>query len=236
MTDTLACALLFYYAGQGHLHKSVKFKSLIVDGWDNDWWNSNYVKVLLVLSNHYKIERLDFLPKQSWLPWNSTLPQEVLPTAFCLKIIRIRYDGVKFPEHLKILFDRTKVHTIVCLLPKLTWVSRSERFISFFRHIDDHGWLDNNYSVKRIKFQNDDGTNCGHKWPDDEYDEMNRTLAILVRNQNSFRKCRRACVIFLSKKFKKEIRIDRDVRKLIAAMIWETVGTKVWSKAWSIGE
>ena len=229
MTDTLASALWIYHTGQGHLHTGIVFEDLRVDGSNDVWWNSECAKVLLVLCNHYKIKKLDFFfLGQGHYPWDTTFLPKVLPTSFCLTTIRIRYDGTNFPKHLKILFDRTKVHTIVCVLPKATWISMSERFISFFRNIEENDLLADNYSVKRIKFQKLDGSDCGHKWPDDECGEMNRMIAILFRNQCSFRKCQKACIIFLAPRLKKERRIDPNVCKLIASMIWETVGTKVW--------
>ena len=199
---------------------------MVVFGWDNTLWTERQTRVIHQMCHHYKTKLLLLIP-------NATVPQFLLqeetlanpmfcgqvPFLYHLEMICVLTDFTTIPIEMNSLLSASRVRA-------LSWPSKTTRnhVVTTIRGslvINKH--LDHNHSIVKIEYGNE---SILEQPPFDEHWDYIRM--IIERNKDSLERCRKACIIFLTPRLKKERRIDPNVCKLIASMIWETRGTSAW--------
>ena len=194
-------------------------ETLEVHGWEVTGWKDRCTIGLIHICAARKVKSLmfSFHDEETILPWLDDATN--LPFLYDLR--HISFNGLAFyHSNLELLFEHTNVSTISLQ----RWKDDPTSFHVFLWCLRQYKVLDNNYSILRIDYS----------YPEDTI-RSNNDLAerkyvddIFARNQACFKKCQTACTILLTKRLRKEIRIDRDVCKIIASMIWKTRGMKLW--------
>lgn len=209
--------------------KNLHVDGLEPSGWDQQWWTIDCTRYLLYLCSIAKVKYLDFIPKQGSYRWNfeGIKLDDNLPLQ--LKEVSVHFDSCRFPCDMAILFERAKIKQITCRFVRGTGHTKSEMLISFNAELMKAKWLDKNYSLRKIKFFDTDGTKCFSDWGTLNTTCMAEVGNILIRNRKSFKKCQLATMIFLSKRIGKYHQVDHNVCKIIAQQVWATRGTKIWN-------
>ena len=140
-----------------------------------------------------------------------------------LKAVVIEYYDDFLPSDFVDFLTSTRIRSVTFLFPYENPTRERKRAITALKHMVKEKWLQNNYSVREIVFKTPDGRELSGYLP---YAYVLATQ--LERNRACFKKCQTACTILLSKRIAREKQISFEVCKIIASMIWETRGTKLW--------
>lgn len=136
----------------------------------------------------------------------------------------VDFRGIQLPLLGVSFFASLRIETIVFILSDIIGAWRNHKLSQILKHVWNERWLNHNYHTTKIQFVSTDGLLVlSHD------SELQKIETLIDRNKMNRRRCRRAASTFLSSGLKQLKLIDRDVCKLIARMIWQTRGTKVWS-------
>jgi hypothetical protein len=140
----------------------------------------------------------------------------------------VDFRGSQLPKHFAPLFASLRIKTIVFILSDIEGIWRTYKLTGITKHVWDERWLINNYHTTEIKYVTKEGHSVD-LFALARDDNLRKIETLIDRNKMNRRRCKQAASAFLSPGFKRLKRFDPNLCKLIARMIWQTRGTKVWS-------
>jgi hypothetical protein len=203
-------------------YEGPQIDTLEVPGWQSMWHDGNTISILNLCAM-YGVKRL-YLGK-SFNRCN--IGATPCLYSFKLDTIVFEYSCCYFPMNFGSVFKLTQVKTIVVRLGNLT-LHITELMKKIMRDFLAEMWFEENYSVTLIVWILGEGADASGELPPVYEFYRSKMESFLERNRVCRKTCQTVAMIFLAKRLKKERQIDPNVCKVIAEMIWETRGTKIW--------
>lgn len=204
--------------------------------WTSGWWGDGHTNALIHICRKFRVRKLRFtlgiVKKVSENTFLGMLSKHAGPrTNYGLPTLRkvVIECGTSFIPHYVWMFTAAGNLAHFELKPQIySGPSAEESQINYFAfQLSNRISWNTIFSIRRI---NIDAPSANIEVDKSESHRDSLVRMFLKRNQRAHRKCQQAIIAFLNLRRRRAINQDRNVVALIANMVWDTRGTKVWAE------